>query len=185
MNYDMHINLLPWREQERKQKKIRFGLSIISTILLAIIMIIVLHIYFRYLIGYQQQRNKYLQAVIDQERIYLKVLNKQKQHLTIIDNDLNFIIGLRDSSYDAVRILDTLAKVVPDGVSFLSVVRDGKGIVINGIAKSDLQVTQFMENITKSEIFQQPILTSISSRTTNQGEQRQFQINVDAKGSSP
>lgn len=177
----MQINLLPWREEERRNKKITFLFSIGIAILLAIFLLIILHIIFQQLISYQEQRNKYLQAIIDRENSNIVQINKKKQEIATIVDELNFIISLRDSSYDAVRGLDALANIVPDGVAFTSIARDGKQFEIVGKAKSDLEVTQFMGNIKKSTIFQQPVLTNISSHTTPAGEERQFDIKVEQK----
>lgn len=181
----MQINLLPWREHERRRKKIRFSSSLVTTVILALIAIIILHIFYRGLITHQKHRNQYLQSIIDHEQLSITKINEQKKQLSLIKDELKFIINLKENSYDAVRILDELSKVVPEGVSFMSIVRENQNIVIIGRSKSDLQVTQFMENLTKSKIFQQPVLTTISSIKTSEGEERLFQINVAEEGIAP
>ncbi|EKD45539.1 MAG: hypothetical protein ACD_69C00244G0002 [uncultured bacterium] len=172
------INLLPWREQARKNKKIRFGLTIAATLSLALFCTLIAHLYLQMLITMQQQRNAYLQTQLSQEQTILSMLNKKKQEQTTINSELHFIMSLRQENYQAIRLFDTLVRVIPEGISINKIARDGNNIVLLGKAQSNLQITLLMKNIAKTLVFKQPELTEITGRESNVGETRNFQIKV-------
>ena len=63
----------------------------------------------------------------------------------------------------------------------MSLTRENNSISITGRAKSNLQITLFMENLAKSNIFKQPELTNISGKENSSGEERIFQLKVDQR----
>lgn len=174
----IQINLLPWREQERKNKKIRFHLAILITLSLALFCLIITHLYLNTLITTQQQRNTYLQTQLEKEKIILSSLNKKQQQQKNMHSELHFIMSLRQISYQAVRLLDTLVRVIPEGISINKIVRNGNTVVLLGKAQSNLQVTLLIKNMTKTLIFKQPELTEITGRESHFGETRNFQIKL-------
>ena len=145
---------------------------------LTIFFLFLAHLYYGSLIKNQQKNNTFLQEQLDKEQVVLNDLNKKKKQQTIIDSQLNFLLSLRDKSYRAVRMLDELARVVPEGVFLLKIVSQNNTLTLFGKATSNLQVTQFMENIDKSAVFMQPVLTEISAKDNSAGEEKFFELNV-------
>ena len=64
------INLLPWREELRKQKQQEFGVTAISSVVIAGLIVLLAHFHVNGLIENQDQRNVYLEGEIE-------VLNKR------------------------------------------------------------------------------------------------------------
>jgi type IV pilus assembly protein PilN len=172
------INLLPWREQARNAKKIKFGLTALGYAGFAIFIVLIMHVYFASLIDHQEKRNAFLQSIHDQEQIILTQLNKKKKEQSKIDEDLKFLYSLRGNTFRAVQLFDGLARIVPEDVSFSKVIREAKIVTILGSAKSNLEVTQLMKNMANSPLFQQPDLTEISAKETESGDERNFQVKV-------
>jgi len=173
------INLLPWREQLRQTKRMNFTFILTGFIALTLFLLFIVHLYLYRVINDQQQKNNYLQSDFQHEQSELGTLNKKKQEQLNVISQLHFIFSLRDNSYRAVRLLDGLARVVPDAVSLNKIMRQGNTITITGKAQSNLQVTLFMENMAKSKIFKQPALTEINTKENSSGEERFFQLNVE------
>lgn len=173
------INLLPWREQARRARKLQFVYILAGAIGIAILFIVILHLYYNMLIGHQQSRNIFLQTQIDREQTTLGILAKKKKEQTVVDTELHFIFGLREKSYQAVRLLDELPRIVPEGLSFNNIARTSKGIILIGKAQSNLEITLFMKNIAKSKIFKQPELTNITGKESAVGEERSFELKVE------
>lgn len=173
------INLLPWREQAKKAKKIRVALYLAGFICLTLLFVLILHIYYDILIYNQESRNDFLQSEMTEEGAQLLALKKKKEKQTAIISELRFVISLREKSYSAVNLLDELVRVVPEGVSFNKIIRNGNNIVILGKAQSEVQITLFMKNITKSVVFKQPVLTQISSKENVSGNETYFQLKIE------
>ena len=175
----IQINLLPWREQMRKRKQNRFGIVAMIAAGLGLLSSIFFHLHYASKIGSQLKRNEMLQNVVNEETAHLNDLNKQKKELVDVDNQLHFIYALRESSYRAVRVLNEISIANPDTVTLYKLVRSGPNIQVFGKAKSNLQVTQFMENIEKSNYFSQPVLTEISGKENDGSNVRDFQLKVE------
>jgi len=52
-----HINLLPWREAERKERNAEFGIMFAISAGLMAVVVLLIHLYFNAAINYQEQRN--------------------------------------------------------------------------------------------------------------------------------
>lgn len=178
----IQINLLPWREHERKISQTRFGVIVGIAAGLGLFCAVIMHMHLSGKIHKQTARNHFLQTALDQESAKLMSLDADKRQLNNIDDQLNFLYGLRDRGYRAVRLLNEMAASNPDSVSLSKIIRAGNSITVFGRAKSNLQITLFMEGIKNSKYFSQPTLTEISGKENDTGEERTFQLKVEQTG---
>ncbi len=173
-----YINLLPWREESRKIEKIKFGLLLLAIVSLAIFTVFIVHLVLESVIHHSQERNQYLQTLLDNEQVVLGGLSKEKQIQMTITTDLQFIASLRETSYQAIRLLNELTKVVPSDVFLTKIIRNQNSITLVGQAKSSLEITRLMKNIEKSPVFKQPTLSEISAQGINTPNEKKFVIKV-------
>lgn len=176
------INLLPWREQTRKFKKIKFGMMLGASVVAAIVLVIFGHIYFNGSLSTQQARNDFLQQQMTEVQTNVTALKAQKKVQDQVSVDLNFLTQLREHSYQAVQILQELARLVPNAVSFTKIARLDNVVTVTGEATSNLEITAFMRNLSHSPLFKQPELTQITARENMSGEERFFQIKAQMQG---
>ena len=93
-----------------------------------------------------------------------------------MNDQLNFLISLRQKSYLVITLLNELTNDIPPSVSINKLVwRDNK-VILNGTAKSNTQITTFVKNLAKSPNFTQPELVDISEETNAHGE-KTFELN--------
>lgn len=177
------INLLPWREQARYTKKVRFGIAVLCAIAFGVIVTLGRHGHYDRLIEGQEGRNNFLQTVLGAEQVEVTALNKQKKEKMQIEEDLNFIFSLRNANYQAVHLLDALVHVVPDAVIFRKVTREGNQISVIGQAISNMQVTELIKNMKLNPIFLQPRLSDITGKENTSGEERTFELKFEQAGS--
>ena len=178
----IQINLLPWREQSRKAKKKRFIFVYIAFICLAFLALIAGHIYLDGMIHYRTKLNDILQAEITTQQDELNNFNTKATEMRDVQDNLKSIIGLYNRNFNAIRLLNELVNLIPRNVMLDKVIRNNDMITMSGIAQSDSDVTLFMQDISKSPIFNQPVLTGITSHkegTTSSA--RMFQLNVQQK----
>ena len=186
-----HINLLPWREELRKQKQKEFISTSTISAVLAGVLVLVAHLYVNGKIEYQNQRNNYIQAEIDilNKRIgRIQELESMKQGLLA---RMNVIQDLQSSRPESVHMMDELVRSLPDGV-FLNLFKQrNKNLTLEGIAQSNARVSDYMRNIDTSEWFRDPHLDLIRTTESNRrrianftlrGEQRARATNEAGNG---
>jgi type IV pilus assembly protein PilN len=158
------INLLPWREELRTQRKQEFMVMLgIAAVVAAGIWGLV-HVYHTQLIQYHQARNQYLTgeiAKLDKKIEEIKKLQQEKERLLARMRAIEQLQGNRPL---IVRLFDELVVSLPEGVSLLSVEQKGTGITINGVAQSNARVSTFMRNLEASEWLKNPQLDIIQAR---------------------
>ena len=186
-----HINLLPWREELRKQKQKEFVSTSTISAVLAGVLVLVAHLYVNGKIEYQNQRNNYIQTEIDilNKRIgRIQELESMKQGLLA---RMNVIQDLQSSRPESVHMMDELVRSLPDGV-FLNLFKQrNKNLTMEGIAQSNARVSDYMRNIDTSEWFSDPHLDLIRTTENNRrrianftlrGEQRARAMNEAGNG---
>jgi len=177
----IQINLLPWREQSRKAKKKRFIFVYIAFMCLAFLAVIAAHIYLSGMIHYRMKLNDILQAEITTQQDALNNFNTKATEMRDVQDNLKSIIALYNRSFHAIKLLNELVNLIPPNVMLDKVLRNNDMITMSGIAQSDSDVTLFMQDIAKSPIFNQPVLTEITSHKGASSAARMFQLNVQQK----
>ena len=175
------INLLAWREQAKHVKKIRFIVIAISCVILAIISVVLLHVYYRGILSNQLERNSYIRSQLENEQQKLTALLAKKKQLAATNTALHFIIGLREESYRAVEFLDALTKSVPDSITVSKITREGNNITIESKSKSNETISLFIDNLVKTKIFNQPNLTLITTKENAAESDILFEVKVELK----
>jgi len=165
-----HINLLPWREELRKQKQREFGILAASATLIAGLVVLLAHFHVDGLINNQNQRNAYLENEIEilNERIgRIKELEAMKENLLA---RMNVIQELQGSRPESVHLLDELVRTLPEGVHLKKFTQKSKSLTMTGIAESNARVSDYMRKIDTSEWLTGPRLNVI--KTTESGRRR-------------
>ena len=142
----MQINLLPWREELKKEKQIRLGVIVASGFILGIITMLMLHIYFKSVLQEHTSRLTFLQSKLSQKQTELTDLNEKKKEKAILIQQLNFIFNLRETSFKAVDLLNKIPRIIPQTVVLEKLMREGNTLTFVGRAQSNLQITLFMKN---------------------------------------
>ena len=110
------VNLLPWREEQRNQRK-KENLTIVG--ICAVIALLVwgaVHWHFNERIDYQKSRNEYLQSEIsnlDKKIEEIRELEREKERLLA---RMKAIETLQTSRPIIVHIFDELVNSLPEGV---------------------------------------------------------------------
>ncbi|GGW78885.1 PilN domain-containing protein [Alteromonas halophila] len=156
-----HINLLPWREQQRQFDKKQYlgGLAAVAAIVGLIFWFIGQAIDQR--ISNQKSRNAYLDSEIVTLDAQIAEIQKIKENKSAIEQRMALIEQLQASRNVSPVIFDELAKIVPPGVSFRSMRRTGNIIEVEGISDSNNRLSDFMRKLESSDVFTSGDLSSI------------------------
>ena len=158
------INLLPWREAERKRKRQEFFLSLGAAVATAALAILLGQWQMSSSIKHQQARNDYLTgeiALLDKQIEEINGLDAQKQRLLA---RMEIIEKLQRSRPEIVHIFDEIVRVLPEGVYLTYLKQTGTRFELRGIAQSSTRVSSFMRNIDASEWLADPTLQIVETR---------------------
>lgn len=166
------INLLPWREAERKRRRQEFIFGAVGAVLVAGLLTLVVNWQFDSAINQQNARNRVLKneiASLDQQITEILGLEQQKQRLLA---RMEVIEQLQRSRPEVVHLFDQLVRTLPEGVYLTSVKQTDKRIQLNGVAQSSTRVSTYMRNIDGSEWLADPALEVVETKgAANAGAQ--------------
>lgn len=176
------INLLPWREAERKERQKNFGIAALAGIIVGLLVIWGVNAYLQGLIDYQNSRNQRLQqeiATLDEQIKEIRNLRLKKERLLL---RMAAIEDLQRTRPEVVHLFDELVKVVPEGVYLTEMTQTGKNLLFEGVAESSTRVSAFMRNIDASEWLANPVLRVVESggRSAPAGPGRAAQFTLTA-----
>lgn len=173
------INLLPWREELREERRKRFLLTLVGVLVGSVGLVLIADQVFSSAISLQVARNDYLGkqiAVVDERIKQISDLKARRQQLV---ERMRIIQDLQGNRQISGRIFEQLARTLPDGVYFTEVKMQGKSLAITGAAESNNKVSELMRNLDASDWFDAPSLTEVKATTAGQLDQANvFQLTV-------
>lgn len=176
-----HINLLPWREEERREKQRQFINVAAGAGIVMVGIIVLVHLRMSGVIDEQNNRNQFMTsqiAQVDKEIAEIKTLEKEKAALLA---RMKVIQELQSSRPEIVHIFDEIAKTIPDKVFLLKTDRKGRNISLEGVADSNDYVSEFMRNLNNSDWLTNPRLKVIESDKKEYPGASWFQLTVSQK----
>lgn len=172
------INLLPWREERRKQRQKEFmamlGLSALGAVLLSFLIV---NYYSRQIDG-QNERNAFLQQKISevQKQIdEIKTLNDKKDQLL---RRKEIIEKLQSDRSQMVHLFDSLVRTIPDGVVLTSIKQEGEKLTLEGRTQSNARVSTYMRSLEGSGWMTKPELSVIEVKEGDPGLPFTFSLGV-------
>jgi len=158
------INLLPWRENLRRQRQREFGVAVGGMAVITVLLLVVGHIHIAGMIEHQNNRNSFLKkeiAAVESKIKEIKDLESTKAKLLA---RMEVIQELQSSRPGIVHLFDELVKTVPEGALLTKVEQSGKIIQIEGRAQSNARVSAYMRNIEASKWLGKPRLLVIETK---------------------
>jgi type IV pilus assembly protein PilN len=135
------INLLPWREKQRSERKLHFFLALGGAVLLSGLVAGAAYVMLGVMIDSQDQRNERLKSqikLLDQQIEQINDLEAQKQKFI---SRMQIIEKLQRSRPEVVHLFDELVKVMPDGTYLTSIKETGNKLKLEGVAQSSTRVS--------------------------------------------
>jgi len=155
------INLLPWREELRKEQQRQFLTIMGLSVVLMVLIIIVVHIQYANLIGNQNKRNQFLTTKIAEVNAQIKEIEKLERDKRSLQARISVIQQLQGNRPEIVHLFDEIARILPQGLYLKEIEQKGKAITIVGYAQSNARVSAFMRNIEASDWLDKPVLDII------------------------
>ncbi|MFC4765324.1 PilN domain-containing protein [Dyella koreensis] len=144
------INLLPWRNERRKQREREFFMQLGAAFVAAVLFVLLWVFWMDQRIDNQNERNAYLQGEIKQldDRIAkIKDLEKVRERLLARKQ---IIEQLQANRSQMVHLFDELVKTIPASARLSGLKQSGESMTLDGVAQSNASVAEYMRNIESS-----------------------------------
>ena len=164
------INLLPWREAQRKERKLAFMVALGVAALAAGVTAFAAYLLYGSMIESQERRNQ-------QMRTEIKTLDKQIEEINNLESDkqrfiarMGIIEKLQRSRPEIVHVFEEIVRTLPEGVYLTGVKQNDRKLRFEGVAQSSTRVSSFMRNIDASQWLRNPELEVVqTSKGTGPG----------------
>jgi type IV pilus assembly protein PilN len=173
------INLLPWREDERKERKLAFTVALGAAAVAAAVVTFAAYLMLGSMIDAQEARNEKLRSEI-------KHLDKQIEEINDLESAkqkfiarMEIIEKLQRSRPEIVHVFDEIVRTLPDGVYLTGVTQTDKRFKFEGVAQSSTRVSSFMRNIDGSEWLRNPELEVVQTSKDKGGAGSNFTLYAD------
>jgi len=171
------INLLPWREGQRKERKLAFLVALGVAAIAAGVAAFAAYLLYGSMIEAQQHRN-------DELRAQIKTLDKQIEEINDLETAkqrfiarMDIIEKLQRSRPEIVHVFDEIVRTLPEGVYLTAVKQTGNALKFEGVAQSSTRVSSFMRNIDGSQWLRNPALEVV--QTAKSGPGSSFTLTAD------
>lgn len=172
------INLLPWREAERKRRQRDFLIAVGAAFAVAVIVVGLTGFIYSQRIEHQQERNARLEAeIVELEKSIAEIdgLERQKERLLA---RMEIIERLQGSRPEIVHLFDELTRQLPEGVYLTGLKQTGAEVELSGVAQSSTRVSALMRRIDGSEWLTDPVLVRVETVDSGPGRQSQFVVTI-------
>lgn len=159
-----HINLLPWREEQRQEQTRQFATVTVLSLLLTGAVMFLVHFTFANQIEHQKYRNKMLQDEINTLDASLKQIETLEETKEQLLARMDVIQSLQRRRPQIVHLFDEFVRTVPEGIYLTEIIQQGDDLTIKGVAESNGRVSAYMRNIDASEWMATPKLKVIETR---------------------
>jgi type IV pilus assembly protein PilN len=178
------INLLPWREQQRTERKKAFGVGMLAGFLAAVVVAGAGLLLVNQMIDAQQARNNRLREeikILDKQIEEINSLELQKQQFIA---RMQVIEKLQRSRPEIVHVFDTFVKTIPDGTYLTALTQTEQKFKIQGIAQSSARVSAFMRTLEASEWLTEVDLEGVTDDNKGNAVGSDFTLNAKQRVSA-
>jgi type IV pilus assembly protein PilN len=164
------INLLPHREEKRRQRKRAFFAAVAASAVLGLAIAGAWYAVLMHLTSAQQARNDFLKAEIGRLELQIKDIATLRAEIEALKARQKAVEGLQTDRNMPVYLLDELVKQTPEGVYLTSIKQTGQAVLVSGMAQTNERVSEFLRNtLYNSPWLEKPELVEIKTVATAPG----------------
>lgn len=159
----IRINLLPHREEARKQRRTNFYAAIGAMAVLGVIVGLLISFIIDGFIEAQEDKNAFLSAEIAKLDKDIAEIKRLRSQIDALLARKKVIESLQGSRAETVHLLNALARQTPEAVYLSHVKQTGRDVELTGYAQSNARVSTFMRNLEGSEYLEKPQLKEVKA----------------------
>lgn len=166
------INLLPWRDELREQKKKQFVAICVGVALIGLVTVLLAWFYFDHKLEDQEQANQLVTSTNQNLDTQLKTLDGLQERRNAIIERMKLIQGLQGQRPVIVRLVDELVRIVPAQMYITKFSRVGDKFTIEGKAESPNTVAELLRGLEASEWYRNAFMNSFLAADENKNKEQ-------------
>jgi type IV pilus assembly protein PilN len=174
------INLLPWREEARRERQRQFLYSLMGTLVLGAILVLMVGLFYDQRISHQESRNQQIQVEINRLEQRIARIRELENTRGRLLSRKQIIESLQASRSLTVELLDKLAKTIPVGITLTNVRQQGTRLTLLGTSQSNARVSAYLQSLQEMDLFVRPELQYVRAAQdpVSRVESYEFAISV-------
>ena len=171
------INLLPHREERRRQRKRTFFAALGASAVLGLALVGLWYGVLQQLTDAQISRNSFLQAEIKRLETQIKDIATLRNEIEALKARQKAVEDLQTDRNTPVYLLNELVKQTPEGVYLTSIKQTGQVVAVTGIAQTNERVSELLRNtLYNSPWLEKPELVEIKVAAPTAGARDQRRL---------
>ncbi|MBE0548778.1 MAG: PilN domain-containing protein [Rubrivivax sp.] len=176
------INLLPHREERRRQRKRAFFVGLGACAVAGAAVVGLWFSVLQQMTAAQQSRNDFLTAEIARLDVQIKDIATLRTEIEALKARQKAVEDLQTDRNVPVHLLNELVKQTPEGVYFTAIKQNAQVVTINGVAQTNERVSELLRNtLYNSAWLERPELVEIkavTATTANREQRRLFEFSM-------
>lgn len=172
------INLLPWREEDRKRRQREFMVAMAGSFVAGVLVVVVMMLAYASMISTQIERNTRLESeIVELNKSIAEIdgLERQKERLLA---RMEIIEELQRSRPEIVHLFDEITRRLPEGVYLRGMKQNGTAVEVRGIAQSSTRVSALMRQIDSSDWLTDPSVIKVETKEDGPSRQAEFVVTL-------
>ncbi len=179
------LNLLPWRQQRRRERQRRFVALLGLTAIGAFLLVLLGSWWMGSQVNGQQSRNQYLQNEIRKLDVQITEIDNLEEERTRLLSRKAVIEELQVSRTLMVHLFDQLSRTVPEGLRLTKVAQKGQILTLEGMTQSNARVSSYLRKLEGSDWLHNPELIIIEVDEADGTADQPYTFKVSARLASP
>jgi type IV pilus assembly protein PilN len=171
------INLLPHREEKRRQRKRAYFVSLGACALAGAGIVLIWYSVLQQMSSAQEQRNSFLKAEISRLDTQIKDIATLRAEIDALKARQKAVEDLQTDRNVPVYLLNELVKQTPEGLFLTSIRQNGQVVAVTGVAQTNERVSEFLRNtLYNSTWLERPELVEIKASAVNAASRDQRRL---------
>lgn len=182
------INLLPHREEKRRQRKRAFFAGLVACGVLGLALAGLWYGVLQQMTSAQQSRNSFLKSEIGRLETQIKDIANLRAEIDALKARQKAVEDLQTDRNIPVYLLDELVKQTPEGVFLTNVKQTGNSVLVTGMAQTNERVSEFLRNtlysspwLERPELIEIKAAKPVAGATRDQRRLNEFSMRLAIK----
>ncbi len=162
-----NINLLPWREENRKKYQKLLQIEIIAIIIFTLFGIFFLHSLRSGESNFYSGENVLLQAKIQKLTAENAQLAAFKETQKTLEKNINLIYSLQFHRYIGIRMLNAITPIIPKDIYLTKIRFDRHLTELQGNATSNIAISNLVAKMDATKVFTPAKISDVSEEKYN------------------
>ena len=176
------INLLPHREERRRQRKRAFFIGLGACAAAGAAVVGLWFSVLQQMTSAQESRNDFLKAEITRLDAQIKDIATLRSEIDALKARQQAVEDLQTDRNVPVHLLNELVRQTPEGVYLTTIKQNAQVVAVNGVAQTNERVSEFLRNaLYNSPWLEKPELVEIKAvalTTANREQRRLFEFSM-------